>query len=784
MLHPGNHGEDYLLYDPVKMPFASTFLWNEVMMLHATCRGYVTVQFMQPEPSKYSYPPILQAKTFLLPEPSYYAHHPGRFVYLKDEDTGAVYSAPYEPVRAKPDTFTFTAGKKSITWQAAFNGIEITMRLTLPRRDAAELWTVAVENKSGRTRRLSVYPYFTIGYMSWMNQGAVYREDLQAVVASCITPYQKYEDYDTVKTYKDKTFLWAESAPLSWEANQQRFEGDGGLWWPDGVTAERLGRGEARYETPLAALQYRVELVAGERKDWKFVFGAAKDDAEIQDKINTYSQNGFAEARADYDAYYAQSTPALQMNTPDAGLDNYVNHWLPRQAYFHGATNRLATDPQTRNYLQDAMGMTYVKPDEARKAFLFALGQQKRSGAMPDGILLYPGAELKYINQVPHSDHCVWVPVCMLAYLSETADYALLEEQVSFADRDDMETVAAHVDLAVDWLLSDRDERGLNYIRQGDWCDPMNAVGYRGAGVSAWLTMATAYAAKVWAEICTLAGRHAQAQHYQEAAAAVNEQINRHLWDGDWYARGITDDGVPFGIQTDGEGRIYLNPQSWSLLCGAADAEKRASLMHAVQEQLETPYGVELLAPSYTKMREDVGRLTQKYPGVTENGSVYNHAAAFYIFALYEAGEYDHAYQLLRKMLPADTEEDYLRRGQMPVFIPNYYRGAYRQMPEHAGRSSQLFCTGTISWVYRCVVEKLFGLRGTLDGLEIKPAIPSHWDSASVTREFRGMTVHVHIRREAGVTKPTVLCGEQELPDGVLKTMPGSESNVTVLLPL
>ena len=51
--------------------------------------------------------------------------------------------------------------------------------------------------------------------------------------------------------------------------------------------------------------------------------------------------------------------------------------------------------------------------------------------------------------------------------------------------------------------------------------------------------------------------------------------VNEYLWDGDWYARGITDDNVVFGISTDQEGRIFINPQGWALLSGAADEEKQ-----------------------------------------------------------------------------------------------------------------------------------------------------------------------------------------------------------------
>jgi cellobionic acid phosphorylase len=89
-------------------------------------------------------------------------------------------------------------------------------------------------------------------------------------------------------------------------------------------------------------------------------------------------------------------------------------------------------------------------------AFLHALSQQEASGAMPDGILLVEGAELKYINQVPHTDHCVWLPVCLKTYLDETGDYAMLNEDVVGHSEGDgvAATVFERVSSAMDWLLS------------------------------------------------------------------------------------------------------------------------------------------------------------------------------------------------------------------------------------------------------------------------------------------------------------------------------------------
>lgn len=777
------------LHSPTAMPAAGAFLWNRRMMIQASCRGFAVARFMQPEPASYARGPNIEATTFMQPEQPYYAHHPGRFLYIKDELSGALFSAPHEPVRAVPDSFCFTAAPEEITWEIQKHGLRATMRLSLPVDDAVELWQCEIANESAELRQVSVYPYFPVGYMSWMNQSAEYRADLGGIVCSSVTPYQKVEDYFKNRDFKDKTFFLHETAPDAWEACQQVFEGEGGLHNPDAIRESLLDCGDARYQVPTAVLQYRLQLQPGERRTLRFLFGPARDEGEIQALRERYlSTAGFAAAAEDYRRYLEPARGCLRIDTPDRALDDFVNHWLPRQVFYHGDVNRLTTDPQTRNYLQDQLGMAYIRPHTARAAFLHALGQQEPDGAMPDGILLEAGAELKYINQVPHTDHCVWLPVSLCAYLDETGDHTLLDESVpGQGGRSVFECVCR----ALDHLAAARDERGLSYIGQGDWCDPMNMAGYRGKGISGWLSLAVSYALKLWAGICGQRNQDVLADKYLSTAEAINRAVNRHLWDGDWFARGITDDGVAFGVREDREGRIYLNPQSWALLSGAADSGKRARILRAVEEQLETPFGPMMLAPAYTAMREDVGRLTQKHPGSAENGSVYNHAAVFYIYSLYETGEGDSArgeaekaWQLLRKMIPGPDPQDLLRRGQLPVFVPNYYRGAWHQYPEHAGRSSQLFNTGTAAWLYRCVLEQLFGLKGEPAGLRIAPQLPSHWQRARVERRFRGAVFEVDFIRASDVETLRVELDGEALPEPLISPVEaGRRYRLRILLP-
>lgn len=786
MLSVTQQGHSLELSSATAMPLASAFLWNPQMMIQVNCRGYATAQFMQPEPAKYAYAPNLEAKTFMQPEQPYYAHHPGRFFYVKDELNGELFSAPYEPVRGELDEFAFIAEQHSISWRVIKNDIRVDITLSLAKNRPAELWEATVTNLGKTQRKLSLTPYFPVGYMSWMNQSGEYDESLQAVICRSVTPYQQYPDYFKQKDFKDLTYFLADTQPGSWEVRQSAFEGEGGLHAPSALQQDQLSNTDAIYETPAAVLQYPIELAAGQSQCLRFVFGPAKDEDEIAEvKAELLgSDRAFEQAIEEYADYIAQGEGPLQISTPDTELDNFVNHWLSRQVFYHGDVNRLSTDPQTRNYLQDNMGMSYIKPNVARNAFLHAFSQQNRNGAMPDGILLSDQAELKYINQVPHMDHCVWLPVCLSAYLDETGDYDILDEHISYADSDEQATVTTHIDQAMRWLFEQRDHRGLNFIEQGDWCDPMNMVGYKGKGVSGWLTLATAYASNLWADISEKPDRTAQAKEFRANADACNAAVNEHIWDEHWYGRGITDDGVLFGTSKDPEGRIFLNPQSWAILSGAATKEKQASAIQAVEEQLETPYGVEMLSPSFTRMRDDIGRVTQKHPGSAENGSIYNHAAAFYIYALYQVKQSDRAFRILRQMIPGPDQADLLQRGQLPVFIPNYYRGASKQFPRTAGRSSQLFNTGTVHWFYRCLIDGLFGVQGCADGLRIEPQLPSTWPGAKITRHFRGAEFVINITREANLSNTSIEIDGDRLDDTIVRNIAaGSRYQIDVRIP-
>ncbi len=779
-------GQELVLNSPTAKPKTSSFLWNKNMVTHVNCRGYIRSQYMEPEPSKYSYGPNMEAKTFIQPEQPFYTEHPGRFFYIKDNDTGEVFSAPYEPMRVPLDKFEFCAGLADVKWSIEKLGLEINLSLSLTKDMNVELWHFEITNKTASSRNVSVFACFSIGYMSWMNQSASFNSELNAIVAKSITPYQKVEDYFKNRHLKDNTFLISNTSPQRWCCSFDDFVGEGGLTQPDAVMDGELNNKQVNYEMPVAAMQYDLILDSDNSKSLKFVFGPSNDEEEIQHIKSRLLGSGFEQAIKQYTSYINQVEQGVKIRSNKPELDHFVNYWLPRQVFYHGDVNRLTTDPQTRNFVQDAMGLLYLKPDVTRERLLFAIAQQHSSGEMPDGILLSDEAELKYINQVPHADHCAWVPICLLAYLEETNDTDILNQTLGYADAPNKQhTVAEHVELAIEWLLSNTNEQGLSFISQGDWCDPMNMVGYKGKGVSSWLTMATSYALSCWLKInehyCD-SKNMTQIQEYHVCLQLLNERIVEHFKHGDWFGRGITDDGRLFGIADDSEGQIFLNPQTWAILCGAVNDDALKPLLAQVNQRLLSPHGVQMLAPSFTQMVEDIGRVTQKSAGVAENGSVYNHAAAFFAYALYQIGESEQGLEILMRMIgPTQPNVGY---DQLPSFIPNYYRGAYLQFPDYAGRSSQLFNTGTVAWVYRCINEELCGVKGEGLGAIIEPKIPASWQEFSYQRPFRGATLDVVVSRSPSVSRQKLTVdGVVQSANRIDYVQPGHDYKIKVVLP-
>ena len=111
----------------------------------------------------------------------------------------------------------------------------------------------------------------------------------------------------------------------------------------------------------------------------------------------------------------------------------------------------------------------------------------------------------------------------------------------------------------------------------------MNRVGELGQGESVWLGWLLYAALTAFAPLAEARHDTIRAAAWRAHATALQAALESEAWDGDWYRRGFFDDGTPLGSATNDECRIDSIAQSWAVLSGAAEPERAARAMAAVE---------------------------------------------------------------------------------------------------------------------------------------------------------------------------------------------------------
>ena len=165
-----------------------------------------------------------------------------------------------------------------------------------------------------------------------------------------------------------------------------------------------------------------------------------------------------------------------------------------------------------------------------------------------------------------------------------------------------------------------------------------------------------------------------RAATWRAHAAALQASLEREAWDGEWYRRGWFDDGTPLGSAASEACRIDSIAQSWAAISGAADPDRAAQAMAAVERELIRPKdGLALLfAPPFDKTSLDPGYIKGYPPGIRENGGQYTHAAAWSVMAFAALGEGDKAaglFSLLNPINHARTRAEVHRYKVEPYVV-------------------------------------------------------------------------------------------------------------------
>ncbi|MFL9923343.1 glucoamylase family protein [Herbaspirillum lusitanum] len=725
----------------------------------------------------------------------------GEAYYLRDEESGVSWSPTPLP-RCGEGSYLTRHGFGYSVFEHMEGDLFSELTVYVATDAAVKYSVLRVRNGGDVRRKLSA-----TGYVEWVLGDARTKSAMHIVTESdaasgAVLARNRYNT-----DFVERVAFFNVDADLTLRSvtgDRNEFIGrHGSLQKPAALERARLSGRVGAGLDPCAALQVPFELSPGQERVLVFVLGMA--DAR-QTGISHLAQRSCGavaaqEALAAVHAYWNRTLGTIHIDSPDPALNVLANGWLlyqtiacrlwARSGYYQsgGAFG-------FRDQLQDTMALVHSEPALARAHLLLCAAHQFVEGDVQHW--WHPPTDRGVRTHC--SDDYLWLPLAVQRYVKSSGDTGVLQEQVHF-----LEGRAVNQDEDSYYDLPNRSaqtgslyEHCVRAIRHGlrfgvhglplmgscDWNDGMDKVGEQGRGESVWLGFFLHEVLNRFAEIAVLHGDADFAAYCGDQAQQLQQQIEQHAWDGEWYRRAYFDDGTPLGSSQNAECQIDSISQSWSVLSGAGAPERSRMAMQAVDRRLvrRDESLIQLLDPPFDKSEQNPGYIRGYVPGVRENGGQYTHAAIWTAMAFAHMGDSARAWELLGMINPlnhARTPQEVQRYKVEPYVIA---ADVYAVSP-HVGRGGWTWYTGSAGWMYRLIVESLLGLTVEAEILRLKPSLPADWSGYEMRYRYWDTSYLIRVRRGEGAARRLLLDGLEQQAEWVVMVNDQREHLVEITLP-
>lgn len=682
-------------------------------------------------------------------------------VYLRDDESGALWNVGFSPVCTPVEDYVCIFGQEFVTLSSVCGGIWGELTVGVCPDDTAEVWRVRLENRSGRTRRISVVPFVPFDQEGFNNHGLYFASttaeteilrDIHTVVSHSMHPHKPHPRCDA--------YITAFTPADAYQGRMEKFFGITGnpacpLELRD---SELLSCEEAGVRPKCGAIQNRVTLANGACAELVYRVGFAESPEELR---ATYAEKE-QESLHLFDDAVERGTKRygrLRTETPDRHVNRIMNFWAEKQVDYC-----MIGKKAVRDNAQLALAMLNYDVDLAKQTLLECLAHQYRCGR----------ALLNWIYRQPEifSDPPMWLILTVCEYVKETGDDGFLAVRVPYEDGGDG-SVYEHLCAAVEWYMMPENlgPHGLPRIHYADWNDALNIEDP--SAESVFMAMGLCWALREFAELDRRVVKGERAARAEAFCRSVAEATNRSAWNGKNYLRALSADG-----NVGDEAPIYINPQSWAILGEVVPRERLGDLLDCI-DRYEIPEGIRLCSPSYATYDKRVGRMSGMRPGAYENGGIYNHACGFKLMADCKLGRSENALRTLLAMIPDSSAYNSVERTTTEPFV---FTNCYLQNRTEYMMVGFSWQTGSSAWGLRGYYEGMLGLRRTYDGLEIAPCLPKEWETVTAVRPYRGSELHIrYVRR--GNTVPIVYVDGQQIDGNCIRPFgDGRPHEVEVLI--
>lgn len=672
-----------------------------------------------------------------------------RYVYLRDEETHACWNIGFGPLNTEVEEYRCTHSIGYSLLQSMHQEIQSSWRIFVPREGFHEIWTLRIENTGKRERALSVFSAvsFSLEGFSYPRYYEMYRclhtdfdKELNGIYCDSAHPFAPHERYHG--------FLASSEPVYAYDGDLTKFCGPTStITQPDASACALFqrpdvvmeGRDCTNSEAALfimgGVLQHKIRLQPGESREIYVLFGISSSREEARETAAKTLNSKAVETEFDEaQKYYFAKYSSLSIRTPDEKINHIMNNWVKKQVDFC-----IVGKKGVRDNIQIAAALLNYRQEKAKEEILECLRHQFQDGHAV--LTWYPYDDTRY------SDQPFWIIWAVCRLIKETGDFSLLAERVSWQDGGEA-SVLEHVKAAVDRLIADKGRNGLIRIYFADWNDALNITTDPEAE-SVMLSHQFCLALKELEQLMIKYGETDYAQTIAAEYETMKRNINEKAWDGGWYMRALSD-VENIGSKDSVGSTIYLNAQTWAVLGEVADEDRLPLVLEAV-DSMEHDFGFPLNMPPYPTYSPNVGRMSGMLPGLFENGGVYCHATGFKILMDCKTGRGEKAVRTLKKIMPDSDRNPSTQSGAEPYVFTN----CYASHPGYYGKSYQSWTTGTSAWCLMGLYEGIMGVKSDYDGLRVEPCFPAAWESAEMTRQFRGASYHVVIQNPSHVENGT-----------------------------
>ena len=703
----------------------------------------------------------------------------GRYFYIREED-GSVWNPGWKPCKTPLDAYECRHGMGYTRIRGERKGLRADVLFFVPpgRRCEVHKLTLTNDGKTARDFRL-------FSFVEWcLWNAATDMENFQRnlstgeVEIEGSTLYHKTE----YRERRDHYAFYGVNAPVDgFDTDRESFIGMyNGFDAPQNVLAGQASNSVAHGWSPIASHFFRLHLEPGESRTLIFVLGYVENPADAKfaadgtiDKTRAHELLAAFDSEAKVDAafaalnrYWDDLLGRFQVESGCAELDRMVNIWNQYQCMVTFNMSRSASFFESgigrgmgfRDSNQDLVGFVHQIPERARQRILDIAATQ-----FPDGGCYHQYQPLTKRGNDGigggFNDDPLWLIFGTVAYLKETGDFSILDEQVPFDNQPGSEvSLLEHLRVSFGHVTANLGPHGLPLIGRADWNDCLNLNCFsnnpddsfqttenKSSGSKAESLMIAGLfvcEGKDYAALLRHLGR--DAAPVEAAVAQMEQAIREHGWDGEWFLRAYDYFGRKIGSHENEEGQIFIESQGWCTMARIGAEEGLCDrALDSAKRILDSEHGLVLNQPAYTRYFIEYGEISSYPQGYKENAGIFCHNNPWVIIGEALAGRAADAWEHYCKISPAFIKDQQLHKVEPYVYC-QMVAGKDAARP---GEGKNSWLTGTAAWNWYTATEFLLGIHPEYDGLRIEPCLPAdRFPTYRVVRRFRDaeydLTIH------------------------------------------